>query len=729
MNGLAALIVIGLVAFVGSLSTFSSAATVTVCSNNCTFDDFDVAFDSLVAGDTITVKQGYTTLAARTVTLNNITIWGYNATFGSNSDVWLTIPTNVSLLFKGSSLIFGTSIKVDGGKLIQEGLLDFQMFDLPYQAEDKTGLVLDNGATLLQQGQLLFRLSAYLNSTVLTGLYVGGSTSWTQLGSLVVRADGYGALTGVELEVEAVWTSSGEVSVTATQSNVTGIVVGGNTWSPSGTVSVTAVDGAKGLTVSGSTWNQGGTTTVNATNGATGVYFGGFGSTWSQSANLVVTASDGQATGILIDATTPWTQSGRVYVTANQNATGILLRVSETWQQSGVATILAQGLSAIGLRCANSSVLTWTSTESINSTQTQSGTAISGCSTPAPSASPSASPQILLSNMTTIPSMPMLCFNLSAPAVLILPKDSKGNVQQLAGVMVSLGSVGRMDSNDTLIEEATVTDGMWGEEANNSLGASQSYIYACTLSFNSTTSAGAITTKRNGGSANSTVLQLQWYLFDAATNVSLGGDVSFGTSPAYTKLTVRLANWPWPAYTGRASDDGRAEVRITIDPPFTGSTPKSGGGGSGSSYLKEFGLSGQTTDYTAGSVSTSVRLVDAVEIDGQLIPLAGLDSNTRPPVEYWLDGATSQLVLSFGRFNSTVVYDPDFGVFLGAKGGDGGGTSSDNTGLIVGVAVAVPLAILVVVAVIGGAAVLTYYRRRQVANQHSGVNFDQEDAL
>jgi hypothetical protein len=83
------------------------------------------------------------------------------------------------------------------------------------------------------------------------------------------------------------------------------------------------------------------------------------------------------ASGILIDATTPWTQSGRVYVTANQNATGrinnicathqphililyfimttlffenagILLRVSETWQQSGVATILAQGLSAIG---------------------------------------------------------------------------------------------------------------------------------------------------------------------------------------------------------------------------------------------------------------------------------------------------------------------------------------------------------------------------------------------
>lgn len=136
-------------------------------------------------------------------------------------------------------------------------------------------------------------------------------------------------------------------------------MVGGNTWSPSGTVSVTAVDGATGadlpaviaspssvvcvglftalfrstagLAISSSAWTQDGTTTVNATNGATGsllsspllsfafafcfilyrgrmgpinlggtgVHFSGFGllSTWSQLANLVVTASDGQATG------------------------------------------------------------------------------------------------------------------------------------------------------------------------------------------------------------------------------------------------------------------------------------------------------------------------------------------------------------------------------------------------------------------------------------------------
>jgi len=46
-----------------------------VCSSNCTFSDFDTAFDSLAGGDTVIVKEGYTTLAARTVTFTNITIW------------------------------------------------------------------------------------------------------------------------------------------------------------------------------------------------------------------------------------------------------------------------------------------------------------------------------------------------------------------------------------------------------------------------------------------------------------------------------------------------------------------------------------------------------------------------------------------------------------------------------------------------------------------------------
>jgi hypothetical protein len=117
--------------------------------------------------------------------------------------------------------------------------------------------------------------------------------------------------------------------------------------------------------------------------------------------------------------------------------------------------------------CDNA-ILAWESSWTINATASETGTAISnvfslpvlsrplfltrtslplltgrlagGCLLPAPSASPSASPQVLLSNMTTIPTMPMLCFNLSAPAVLILPKGSPPPTQ-IASLSLSLGGL------------------------------------------------------------------------------------------------------------------------------------------------------------------------------------------------------------------------------------------------------------------------------------------------
>ncbi len=66
---------------------------------------------------------------------------------------------------------------------------------------------------------------------------------------------------------------------------------------------------------------------------------------------------------------------------------------------------------------------------------------------------------------------------------------------------------------------------------------------------------------------------------------------------------------------------------------------------------------------------------------------------------------------------------PDVGVLLRGKEGGGG---SDNTGLIIGVAVAVPLAILVVLAVVVGVVGLTYWRSRQ--RHHGAVNFGADDA-
>jgi hypothetical protein len=67
------------------------------------------------------------------------------------------------------------------------------------------------------------------------------------------------------------------------------------------------------------------------------------------------------------------------------------------------------------------------------------------------------------------------------------------------------------------------------------------------------------------------------------------------------------------------------------------------------------------------------------------------------------------------------------GRLLGAdgRGGDGGG--SDNTGLIVGVGVAVPVAVVAVLAVIAAGVAFGWYKRRALRHSRNSTNFDVHD--
>jgi uncharacterized protein YpmB len=60
---------------------------------------------------------------------------------------------------------------------------------------------------------------------------------------------------------------------------------------------------------------------------------------------------------------------------------------------------------------------------------------------------------------------------------------------------------------------------------------------------------------------------------------------------------------------------------------------------------------------------------------------------------------------------------------------DGG--SSEKTGLIIGVAVAVPLAVLLVLVVIVSAVAFTYWRKKQQVNiaAEAAINFNPDDGL
>jgi hypothetical protein len=95
-------------------------------------------------------------------------------------------------------------------------------------------------------------------------------------------------------------------------------------------------------------------------------------------------------------------------------------------------------------------------------------------------------------------------------------------------------------------------------------------------------------------------------------------------------------------------------VRVAIQPRFTGFTEVV----SADEHVREFALTGQTgQSYAGGSASTRLRLVEAVTVDG-VLEVVSTRNSTDGAVRFELDTNTSEVVLSFRRFNSSLVYDP-----------------------------------------------------------------------
>jgi hypothetical protein len=146
-------------------------------------------------------------------------------------------------------------------------------------------------------------------------------------------------------------------------------------------------------------------------------------------------------------------------------------------------------------------------------------------------------------------------------------------------------------------------------------------------------------------------------IFNSTTTVTLGegeDSVSFAVPPAYAKLTVRLSDWVWQT----EDDDEVAVVRVAISPPFASfqeiasSVPR----------VRVFELLGQSLSYSGGSVRTKLRLVEAVVVDDEFVLATAVGANGIKAVDFELDAATSELVLTFSRFTRSVLYDP--GMYL-----------------------------------------------------------------
>lgn len=273
-----------------------------------------------------------------------------------------------------------------------------------------------------------------------------------------------------------------------------------------------------------------------------------------------------------------------------------------------------------------------------------------------------------------------------------------------------------VDANATSLLSAIICPGNWSEVSNDSAGAAfgakQSFVFVADLVFNSTSSCADL------GAAERPRVELQYFTFERNSTISLGSNatgsyqLSFDISPSFTKFTLRLFHWPW-----LGADSNRVEVDINISSPFASSVPLPAADGDTTLELR-----GQARSADGRPYSTQVRLVRAVTLDDVLV-LATNDTDDRAAVEFAFDEQLSKLVLSFARFNTSLEYDPDIGVLLGRK--DDGGSDS-NLPIIVGTAVAVPVAIGLVLMVIAVGVVVLKWRSK-LRGRREAINIDQHD--
>lgn len=136
-------------------------------------------------------------------------------------------------------------------------------------------------------------------------------------------------------------------------------------------------------------------------------------------------------------------------------------------------------------------------------------------------------------------------------------------------------------------------------------------------------------------------------------------------------------------------------------------------------YLAPLGTSSGPSEQL---VVIEVQVLDLALADGLALPINHSISSVTLP-----DSNTTayELTLAFPPFDRTLEYDPSIGLGTLVQGGSGGSGSS-NLGVIIGVSVAVPVALLGVLLVVA-VAILIGWRRKGRINTSKMVSFGDDD--
>ncbi len=95
----------------------------------------------------------------------------------------------------------------------------------------------------------------------------------------------------------------------------------------------------------------------------------------------------------------------------------------------------------------------------------------------------------------------------------------------------------------------------------NSLGASQAFVLKAVVAVDNQTLAAL---------HPPCMVEMEVFLFDEATNVTIGDLAFFTVLPSLTKIALRVSSWPWLSAGDNSSS--RLEVRLAVSPAFTNVT-------------------------------------------------------------------------------------------------------------------------------------------------------------
>jgi hypothetical protein len=211
-------------------------------------------------------------------------------------------------------------------------------------------------------------------------------------------------------------------------------------------------------------------------------------------------------------------------------------------------------------------------------------------------------------------------------------------VQAKAAVGVSLAQMKEITNNRTITCLSSTVSSSWKAINDLDFSVSSSYLFTAGLKNYDPNSIAII---NNGDSKNESRVELQFYLFNLATNISMG-DLAFDVLPLFAKFSIRLFGWQW------ASPTDHIELHMKITPLFVNfthqaNTPKDG------MTTFVFGHLPMNQNSSQDNTKTQLQLINSIKLNSKQV---------HNRVTFNLNASRSELVLHFAYFNSTLKYNP-----------------------------------------------------------------------